>query len=335
MSIIITDLTHLFNLFISIIGSYYFIDKYFPRPIILDNKNIISENEENIRDKTNKKSKKKPKTQNENLKLDLTLSTPNLLGSDVPKLFSAFSLKNFHLRLLDGFGLLLLVYIPLDCLSYIFPDLLEYSASIFDVANTEDPLNYFLFPFGKMVLFTLIFNLFIATREEFIFRGFFLYSGKIHVNRSASYLYSACAFGFAHFSYIFTNTGYSFLYPVYWGINAFLIGIFSAWYYLKKGNLWPVIIAHLLNNTISSIAIRFHVLGESFWEFTVPFLYGPFIISAIILYIIRLRTIKKIIRENIAYFKEYFETNSNIYEKLFDLVIIGFMFLTSGLLIGS
>lgn len=95
-----------------------------------------------------------------------------------------------------------------------------------------------------------------AVGEELLFRGFLLTRlermlGNRQVSRGLAIAMQAAIFGVAH---------------AYLGVKgvatAAAVGaVYGAWYVLRGRNLWPLIIAHGLTDTVSLIAIYAGVLG--------------------------------------------------------------------------
>ncbi len=247
--------------------------------------------------------------------------------------FQGLSVKNFPRQILEGLMLLCMVYIPLDCIGYMFPGILDYSANQFEVFST-DSNNYFKFAFLAMLGITIIRNFLTAMSEEFVFREIYVLSSKKYVNSASAFFYSAIAFSLGHFGYILVlERSYSWLFPVWWGVNALIIGFVSAWYFLKYSRLWPLIIAHLGNNVVSSLALRFYGLERPFWSFTIPRLYGIFIIVGFILYFFKKSVILDFFKQSVEYTRDYFNNLTTGKEKLIDLGLIFLLWFISMLLI--
>jgi len=186
-----------------------------------------------------------------------------------------FKVDNFKSQLLWTLCLLCLVYLPVDCLSYLVPGVFEYQSNTLLEARIG---SYFLFDsFLQMILVALIFHFFIAFREELYFRAFLSDIGKRTMGSSTAFIYSSFLFSLAHFSYIFSPTAsqYSVLFPFLWALNSLIIGIASAYYYSEYQRIWPILISHWINNLISSIVTRFFLEGRSF-DFAFLRIYLPF-----------------------------------------------------------
>ena len=264
---------------------------------------------------------------------ELTLNKTSESEIDTGFNFTGFTMNKFGTQISHAFILLCMVYIPLDCLGYMIPGILDYSAIQFDVFDYSDE-NYFLFSILPMVGITLILNFFTALREEFTFRELILLNGEKYINSSTAFFYSALAFSYGHFGYILDLTpGLSWGFPLWWGFNALIIGFVSAWYFLKYKKLWPLVLAHLGNNTISSIAIRLYATDQNFYSFTLPYLYGGFIVIGILIYIIKFKVVVKSGKEMIQITKNYVQELDKPSDIFIDLFISLILFLLSMLLI--
>ena len=262
----------------------------------------------------------------------LSLKKPDKSIVESIPIFRVFTLKQIGIQLFHGILLLCMVYIPLDFLGYTFPGILDYSANQFDAFSSSNQ-NYFLFPLIGMLGITILTNLITAIQEEFVFRDLLLVNGKKFTNTSLAFLYSSVIFGYAHFSYIFAlDSGYSWLFPVWWGLNAFFIGLISAWYFLKYQWIFPLIFAHLGNNIISSLAIRFYVLDKSFWGFTFPYLYGGFLVIGLFGFILYFSRVKHVVFDSFCYIKNYFKEITP-QEGIIDVMLSILLFIISILLI--
>ena len=126
-------------------------------------------------------------------------------------LFQGFTFKNFGSQLKTALIFICIIYIPLDFFSYVIPlifklDVLEYQI---ETLTSSFWGNYLLYDFNLMIIMTIIIHFFVAFKEEFVFRGFYINIGENKLNKSSIFIYSAFLFGLAHFSYIFTSNGSS------------------------------------------------------------------------------------------------------------------------------
>ena len=240
-----------------------------------------------------------------------------------PKLefFSAFRLDNFPKQVLTAILLVTIIYIPLDFVSYLLPNILEYQAN----SLTQSRLGaYFNFSFGQALFTALIVHFMVALREESFYRVYILTNGKDKLKNSTSFYYSAILFGLAHFSYIFapSSEGYSPIFPVWWGLNALFIGIISAYVFITTRSIWPVFLSHWINNSISAMVTWNFIKGNPFMT-AVLYLYLPIITIAIILAALNYKKIKNHFSNLLALMRVYFEElqekkpiNTNLHRKL-------------------
>ena len=262
-----------------------------------------------------------------------SLVIKNRVDPSLNLLFQGFTFKNFGSQLKSALILICIVYIPLDFFSYVIPlifklDVLEYQRE----ALTSSFLgNYLLYDISLMIIMTIIIHFFIALREEFVFRGFYIYMGEKTLNKSTAFIYSAFLFGLAHFSYIFTTfeEGSSFFYPFWWGLNGTIIGITSAYFYISKKQLWPLIIAHWINNVISAIILRRNMDGVPFWQESFLIIYVPIFVLSIVFLVKYRKSLIKHIKRIFNLFKDYItETPKKEYFAL-DLALIIVLWLMS------
>ncbi|MCF2141679.1 MAG: CPBP family intramembrane metalloprotease [Candidatus Lokiarchaeota archaeon] len=249
-------------------------------------------------------------------------------------LFKGFTKKNFFSQIKDGILLFTCIYIPLDFISYLIPGVLDYSVNSLQVLDLNDPMNYFLYNFPLMIITTLFIHFLVASREEFIYREFFLTIGKEELQSPKVFLYSAILFGLAHFNYIFipNNIGKSVFYPIWWGFNGLIIGLIAGAYFWGKQKIFPLIFAHWINNTFSAIVVRQYVLGYSFWNYIFIYLYIPVLSLALIFYITRIFKIDhlfKIIKKNVV---KYVQSINNWKTLALDFFMIGILWLLLSLI---
>lgn len=218
-------------------------------------------------------------------------------------LFKGFRFQKFGSQIKDGFLLFICIYIPLDFIGYLIPGVLDYSVNSLNAGVESDPNNYFLFDLPLMLVLTFVIHFFVALREEFLYRELFLTIGRKDMKSPNIFFLSALLFGLAHFNYIFLeqNTGKSFFYPLWWGLNGLIIGIFAAAYFWKNQRIFPVIFAHWMNNFLSAIVVRNFVLEISFWQNTFLYIYLPLLILAMLSIVMKwfkYSTLLKTIKEN-------------------------------------
>ncbi|MHA1720473.1 MAG: lysostaphin resistance A-like protein [Promethearchaeota archaeon] len=246
--------------------------------------------------------------------------------TNINDLFYGFTLKNFGSQLKTALIFICIIYIPLDALSYIVPlmfklDVLDYEAKIL---ISSDLGKYLLFDMNLMIIATVIVHFFVALREEFVFRGFYITMGESKINKSTAFIYSALLFSLAHLSYIFptSENGDSIFFPFWWAFNALIIGITSAYYFVTKKRLWPLIISHWVNNIISALILRRNFDGYLFWKDNFMKIYLPIIIIGVFLLIIYRKSLSRHTKQLFSLFKRYFtETQNKAYFGI-DLSII-------------
>jgi membrane protease YdiL (CAAX protease family) len=256
-----------------------------------------------------------------------SLTIKKRAGPSLNSLFQGFTFKNFGSQLKSALILICIIYIPLDFFSYVIPlifklDVLEYQA---DALTSSFLGNYLLYDINLMIIMTIVIHFFIALKEEFVFRGFYIYMGEKKLNRNTTFIYSAFLFGLAHFSYIFTTIqdGSSFFFPFWWGFNATIIGITSAYFYISKKQLWPIIIAHWTNNVISAIILRRNYDGIPFWQESFLIIYVPIFVLSIVLLVIYRKSLIKHIKRIYNFFRDYIiETSPKLFAIDFGLIII-------------
>jgi len=248
-------------------------------------------------------------------------------GPSLNSLFQGFTFKNFGSQLKSALILICIIYIPLDFFSYVIPlifklDVLEYQ---YDALTSSFLGSYLSYDISLMIIMTIIIHFFIALKEEFVFRGFYIYMGEKKLNKSTAFIYSAILFGLAHFSYIFTtiSDGSSFFFPAWWFFNATIIGITSAYFYISKKQLWPLIIAHWVNNIISANILRRNHDGVPFWQESFLTIYVPIFVLGIVLFVIYRKSLIKHVKRIYNFFKDYIiETSPKLFAIDFGLIII-------------
>ena len=119
--------------------------------------------------------------------------------------------------------------------------------------------------------------------------------------------YGKCKFGFAHFSYIFLpyEGASPIFYPFWWGFNGAVIGITSAYFYISKKQIWPLIFAHWTNNVISAIILRRNIDGVPFWQDTFLIIYVPIFVFSIVFWVIYRKSLIFHIKRIYNFFKDY------------------------------
>jgi len=83
-----------------------------------------------------------------------------------------------------------------------------------------------------------------AFLEEMLFRGVILYGFKENYTNRKAILMSAFLFGFIHLN-------------PYQFVTAFIIGIVTAWIYIKTDSILPCIYIHLFNNMLAVLVLKY------------------------------------------------------------------------------
>jgi len=256
-----------------------------------------------------------------------SLTIKQKVGPSLNSLFQGFTFKNFGSQLKSALILICIIYIPLDFFSYVFPlifklDVLEYQ---YNALTSSFLGSYLSYDINLMIIMTIIIHFFVALKEEFVYRGFYIFMGEKKLNKSTAFIYSAILFGLAHFSYIFTTIedGSSFFFPAWWFFNATIIGITSAYFYISKKQLWPLIIAHWVNNVISANILRRNHDGVPFWQESFLTIYVPIFVLTIVLLVIYRKSLIKHVKRIYNFFKDYIiETSPKLFAIDFGLLII-------------
>jgi membrane protease YdiL (CAAX protease family) len=82
-------------------------------------------------------------------------------------------------------------------------------------------------------------SVFVPVVEEFLFRGLALGMLRDHMRPGAAIAVSAAAFGLLHLNLSV-------------GLFAFGVGLLFGWVCLRSGSLWPGVVGHVVNNTVTS-----------------------------------------------------------------------------------
>lgn len=194
--------------------------------------------------------------------------------------------KNIKHQIIHTLLLLFLIYIPLDLLAYIIPGMMKFSVD----SILSSPLNQYMANPNFMIFFgfSVFIHFTVGFGEELFFRGVSVTLGKNRFGKMPSIMLTSIAFGIFHFAYIFQSDDIAsdFIPALVWGLSAFLIGSISALYLIKTRFILPLILCHVINNIISSIALwNFQTQGVSILNLSLT-LYVPFLIVSIILAII-------------------------------------------------
>lgn len=220
---------------------------------------------------------------------------------------SLFTFKNFEMQLFYTIMILFLVYVPLDFITYAIPGTLEFSSSSFSETAYLNFTN-----FGLFILSAVFFHFMVGFREEFFFRGFHTIRSEKYLITGSSVVITSMYFGLSHFGYLI-NRLYEGTFKlsqdlhstVIWTFGAFLVGSVSAVFILKKRMIWPIILAHFLNNVISiTVLWLYSTQNVLFWDI-VKLLYLPLLGVSLILGIIFFRETKTGVKTYFEAFKSY------------------------------
>ncbi|MHA1745051.1 MAG: lysostaphin resistance A-like protein [Promethearchaeota archaeon] len=263
--------------------------------------------------------------------LSLSDHSQQSIHSSDYKLFQGFSLQNFPKQVRSAVVLLTVIYVPIDLLSYLLPNVLDNSAIILSALDASNPQNYFLYDFPSVLISIVLVHFAVSLREEFLFREFFLIVGQKEVHKNTAFVFSALLFGLAHFDWFFSpqSTNIPVWFFLLWGLNAMIIGFVSATFFTTTKQIWPLILAHFGNNVISSLVIRNYALGKSFWEVSFLQIYLPLLIIGISASFLSYKSIGGFIKRGFTYLKNYRQENPGNKMLVIDIVFIGLLWIVT------
>jgi len=275
------------------------------------------------------------------LKWDTDLSGRNQIdpSKSFLKLFR-ITKSNFKYQLLYGLLFLFLIFIPLDFLFYLIPTIIDYSLESLTLNEANAYLlneNYFIF-----LISVIIIQISVAFYEESISRGFLAKRGSDYFMRMSGVMISSFYFGLAHFAYIIQpiTLQYSLLFPVFWFLQTFLVGIVLALFTVRKLWLFPVFFAHACNNIISAHTIW--LFNQSYDFLTISLsIYMPLLLIGAALFLWQFSRIKRGVKSGIKEIGIYFKNDETLGERgndrykriLIDFAIGGLIFLMAYFLI--
>ncbi len=242
--------------------------------------------------------------------------------------------KNYKYQILYGLLIFFLVFLPIDFFTYLLvPKMLEYQA--FALPDTDIYLgagtSYILF-----LISVIIIQFSVAISEETISRGLITNRGSKHFFRMSAVMISALYWGFGHFAYFLDPISNLFpiWYPFIWFLQAFVIGIVLSLFVLRKKWIFPVIIAHTLNNIVSAHAVW---SLNNYIDFSVValYLYLPLLIIGCILFIWQFSQIRESLSIGFKMLKSYFKRDKAsedtkgdiIFRVFFDIIMALIIFL--------
>jgi membrane protease YdiL (CAAX protease family) len=244
---------------------------------------------------------------------------------------SLFTFKNFGMQIFYSMLILFFVYIPLDFISYSIPGSLEFTRKSFSETTYINFTN-----FGFFILFALLMHLMVGIREEFFFRGFTTIRSEKYLITGSSVVISSMYFALSHFTYIFYSTDvlHDLIPSLIWTLGAFYVGSVSAVFILKKRRIWPIILAHFLNNVISITVLWLNTThGIYFWDIA-KWLYSPLLGVSLILFILFFREVKTGIKSYFSVFHSYRDNipDKNTRAKIIAAdIIFGLLFWAAGM----
>jgi len=240
--------------------------------------------------------------------------------------------KNYKYQILYGLLIFFLIFLPFDFFGFVLiPEMLEYQS------YTRPDTDVYLTSETSYILFlvsVIIIQFSVAISEETISRGLVTKRGSEHFFSMSAVMISALYFGFGHFAYFLNPI--SRLYPIWipfiWFLQAFIVGIILSLFVLKKKWIFPVIIAHTLNNIITAHAmwsfnnaIDFSVLAL--------YLYCPLLIIGCVLFIWQFTQIKESLSIGFKMLISYFKRDNVNEDTRGDLIFRVFIDILMGLII--
>lgn len=241
--------------------------------------------------------------------------------------------KNYKYQILYGILIFFLVFLPIDFFSYLLiPGMLEYQSVSIIFKTTDIYLlssNYIIFLISAIVI-----QFSVAITEETVSRGLLAKRGSEHYSRISAVMISALYWGFGHFAYFFDPISrlYPIWYPFIWFFEAFIIGIILALLVLRRKWLFPVIIAHALNNIVSAHAVWSFSQGINF-SIIGLYLYYPLLIIGCIFFVWFYTQIKEGLRIGFGMLRDYFKREKKIEATIGDSIFRVFFDIVMGFLI--
>ena len=241
--------------------------------------------------------------------------------------------KNYKYQILYGLLIFFLVFLPIDFFGYLLiPDMLEYQASA--LPDTDIYLTSAT-PYILFLISVIIIQFSVAVTEETISRGLITKRGSEYFFRMSAVMISALYWGFGHFAYFLNPIpGFSIWYPFIWFLQAFVIGIVLSLFLLRKKWIFPVIIAHTLNNIVSAHAV-WSLNNAIDFSVVALYLYLPLLIIGCVLFIWQFSQIKESLSIGFKMLKSYFKRDNAsedtkgdiIFRVFFDIIMALIIFL--------
>jgi membrane protease YdiL (CAAX protease family) len=268
-------------------------------------------------------------------------SKDQALRAEISKQFRIYSIsrRDWAGQLKHALLMWLVVFVPLDFLSYLIPGMLQFQAySLYAPPSGSNPGNglYFTIPvFGVFIGFSILIHFLVAMREETLYRGVLQFCGQEKVGMTSAMVISAIFFGFSHFSYWFNDMTQPIYFPIWWGASGLLVGLMLGFYLRTTGHILPMILAHWWNNVVSTIAVwMFFTTGDASTTMASLgyMLYLPLIFCGIVLLFLWRRTIQSAAKKAKKELKSYLNQPSFL---IFFDILFGLGFWLILLLLGG
>lgn len=248
--------------------------------------------------------------------------------------------KNYKYQILYSLIIFFLLFLPLDFFTYLLiPETIEYQArALYKTTNRYLLSNI---KYIEFLISAIIIHIVVSLTEETIARGFIAKRGNEYFFKMSAVMISSLYWGLGHLAYLMDAFA---LYPFIWFTQSFIIGIILALFVLRKKWIFPVIIAHALNNIVSAHTIWSYWQGFNF-QLVAFYLYIPLFIIGIlfvfvcILLVWPLSSIKKGFSNGFTDIRTYFKRETNerttgdlLFRIFFD-ILIGFLIFIMGFLV--
>lgn len=258
------------------------------------------------------------------------------------EVFSTFKIskRNIVPQIIYSFLLLFLIFIPLDFAAYCIPGIMNFSVETLLVNGSSSVSRYLTFTqFSLFITYSIVISLFVGIREELYFRGFAVTRARRYIGNYSAVILISLYFGLEHFVYIIPGQSFTpNLFPAFiWGLSAFIVGIASALFIMKKRFIIPLIFAHTANNIISSTALwMFANRGYMFIDIA-KLLYLPLLIVSLILLVVFHKKVISGLKSFGKMFPEYLKESGKSHREratsIFLDVIFGIILLFVGMLL--
>jgi membrane protease YdiL (CAAX protease family) len=254
-------------------------------------------------------------------------SEDQTIKAEITKQLRIFSISrhDWTRQLKHALLMWLVVFVPLDLISYLIPGMLEFQANSLYAAPSGSDLGsglYFTIPvFGVFIGFSILVHFFVAMREETLYRGVLQFWGQEKAGMTSAMVISAIFFGLSHFSYWFNDMTQPVYYPVWWGASGLFVGVMLSFYLRTTGRILPMILAHWWNNVVSTIAVwMFFSSGNAISTMTTLgyMLYLPLILCGIVLLFLWRSTLRNVAKKLKKEIKSYL--NQSPYLIFFDII---------------